>query len=142
MPGAMPLMLGCLFGALWAVTVAMEYAAVRSETKIYWFTFGAFFELPIIIAITCFVIEYAWPGRWLTRRNLALLPFPWFLKVAIILTNNFYHLVWLNFSVVSSSVLSQLSMGAWLTALYAFVILGGVNIIVFIWLFQRSPQHR
>ncbi len=141
-PGAMPLMLGCLFGTLWAVTVAMEFAAASSETKIFWFTFGALFELPIVIAITCFVIEYAWPGRWLTRRNLALLSFPWFLNVVLILTNNSYHLVWLNFSVVGSSVLSQLNMGAWLTTLYAFVILGGLNLIVFFWLFQRSLQHR
>ena len=32
--------------------------------------------MPTAIAVLCFALEYAWPGRWLTRRNLVLLSIP------------------------------------------------------------------
>ena len=72
-PGARQLMIACLFAAAWAASLLMNYAAVDMATKIFWLKVQAIVQLPIIIAITCFILEYAWPRRWLTRRNLALL---------------------------------------------------------------------
>jgi hypothetical protein len=72
-PGAVPFTVGCLFAALWAAGSFMEYAVADVATKILWVKFQAVWQLPATTAITCFILEYAWPGRWLTRRNLALL---------------------------------------------------------------------
>lgn len=79
-PGAIPLMIGCLFAAVLAASSVMEYSAVDLAAKIAWGKFGAIFMLPGVTAVTCFFLEYSWPGRWLTRRNLTLLSIPgcWF----------------------------------------------------------------
>ena len=75
-PGATYLMVASLFAAMWAAGSLLEAAAVNPEIKIFWFKFQAIVQLPMIVATSCFVLEYAWPGRWLTRRNLALLSIP------------------------------------------------------------------
>ena len=62
-PGARQLMIACLFAAAWAACLLMNYAALDTSTKILWLKVQAIVQLPIIIAITCFILEYAWPGR-------------------------------------------------------------------------------
>jgi hypothetical protein len=66
---ALPLMIGCLFGAAYAAGSVMEYAAADLATKIFWSKSQTWFQMPIVFAVTCFILEYAWPGRWLTRWN-------------------------------------------------------------------------
>jgi PAS domain S-box-containing protein len=95
----------------------------------------------MVVATTCFVLEYAWPGRWLSRRNLALLSLPILMSIAIIVTDDRYHLAWRGF-LVNGSVQPELSTGSWLSALYFLGILGALNLIVLGWLFLRSPQQR
>jgi len=140
-PGATSLMIASLFAAAWAVGSLLEAAAVELGTKIFWFKFQAVVQLPMIVATTCFVLEYAWPGRWLTRRNLALLFFPALVGIVMVLTDDRYHLAWRGF-VVEGSVQPQLGPGSWLSAVYFLGILGALNLIVFGWLFLRSPQQR
>jgi len=85
-------MIASLFAAAWAIGSLLEAAAVELGTKIFWFKFQAVVQLPMIVATTCFVLEYAWPGRWLTRRNLALLFFPALVGIVMVLTDDRYHL--------------------------------------------------
>jgi len=134
-------MIASLFAAAWAVGSLLEAAAVELGTKIFWFKFQAVVQLPMIVATTCFVLEYAWPGRWLTRRNLALLFFPALVGIVMVLTDDRYHLAWRGF-VVEGSVQPQLGPGSWLSAVYFLGILGALNLIVFGWMFLRSPQQR
>jgi PAS domain S-box-containing protein len=140
-PGATSLMIASLFAAAWAVGSLLEAAAVELGTKIFWFKFQAVVQLPMIVATTCFVLEYAWPGRWLIRRNLALLFFPALVGIVMVLTDDRYHLAWRGF-VVEGSVQPQLGLGSWLSAVYFLGILGALNLIVFGWMFLRSPQQR
>ena len=140
-PGAIPLMIACLFATLWATGSVMEYAAVDLDTKIFWIKFQAAWQLPVATAATCFVLEYTWPGRWLTRRNLALLSVPPILILLAILTDNQYHLAWRSFT-ITESIQPQFSPFSWIAFAYAFGVLGILNLVVFGWLFQRSPQHR
>jgi len=49
-------------------------------------------HLPVATTIIIFVLEYAWPGRWLTRRNLTLLAITSLLTLGLILTNELHHL--------------------------------------------------
>lgn len=138
--GALPFAIGCLFGTLWAAGSVMELAAVELATKIFWFKFQTVFQLSATTATTCFVLEYAWPGRLLTRRNLALLSIAPMLVLILTLTNDFHHLMWISFK-FDQTVIPLLGSVAKFFIAYAFG-LGIANLIVFGWLFVRSPQHR
>ena len=80
-PAALPLLAVSLFGALLLLGIALEAAAVAPATKIAWFRFQGVWRAPSVTAGLCFVLEYAYPGRWLTRRNLILLSIPALLDV-------------------------------------------------------------
>jgi PAS domain S-box-containing protein len=141
LPGAVPFAVACLFAAAWAIGSVMEYAAADLVTKVFWVKFQAAWQLPVATAITCFVLEYTWPGRWLTRRNLALLSVPPILVFLVILTDNRYHLAWRGFT-FAESIQPQFSSVGWIAYAYIFGVLGTINLVIFGWLFLRSPQHR
>jgi signal transduction histidine kinase len=140
-PGALPFTISCLFAAVWPAGSVLEYLAVDLAAKIAWFKFEAVWQLPIVTTITCFFLEYAWPGRWLTRRNLILLSIPCVLALFSVSTNDLHHLTWLGFA-YDGKVIPLDGPFTWIIIIYALVGLGIVNLIVFAWLFQRSPQHR
>jgi PAS domain S-box-containing protein len=139
-PGAIPFAIGCLFAAFWAAGAMMEYAALNIETRIFWFKFQSLWRLPTTTASLCFVLEYAWPGRWLTRRNLVLLSIPCMLGIGVALTNDLHRLAWREF-VYEEGVIELRGPANWMFLVYGYV-LSTANLIVFIWLFIRSPQHR
>jgi len=139
-PGALPFALGSLFGALWVSGSIMEASAVDMETKILWFKVQGVCQLPAVTAITCSILEYAWPGRWLTRRNLVLLSIPCLLVLGLALTNNFHHLIWRGFE-YQGKIFPIRGLANWIFFVYAYG-LTIVNLIVFVWLFVHSPQHR
>ncbi len=141
-PGATALMIASLFAATWAAASFLESMAVDLPVKITWFKVQAALQAPIVTAITCFILEYAWPGRWLTRRNLALLIFPCVLAALLTLTNDLHHLAWSSFSLINGATEPQVGPGTWLLLAYAFGVLVLVDLLVFGWLFWRSPQHR
>jgi PAS domain S-box-containing protein len=139
-PGALPFAIGSLFGALWVAGSIMEAAAVDMETKIFWFKVQAVCQLPAFTALTCSILEYACPGRWLTRRNLILLIVPCLLALGFALTDPIHHLIWRGFE-VHGKILPIRGPVNWIYVIYAYG-LTFLNLIVFTWLFARSPQHR
>lgn len=139
-PGALPFAIGCLFAALWVGGSIMENAAVDASTQIFWVKVQGALQLPAVTAITCFVLEYAWPGRWLTRRNLALLSIAPLLILVLILTNDLYHLMWLGFS-YDGMVIPLRGPGNWVFVMYG-MLLSLIDLTVFTWLFIQSPLHR
>jgi hypothetical protein len=52
-----------------ALSVAAAFSGDRAA-EVAWFKFWAVWQLPEVTAITGFVLAYANPGRWLTRRTL------------------------------------------------------------------------
>jgi PAS domain S-box-containing protein len=139
-PGAVPFAVGSLFAALWAAGSFMEYTVADVATKVLWVKFQVVWQLPATTAITCFILEYAWPGRWLTRRNLALLSIGPLLVLALALTNNLHHLVWIGFT-YNGSVLPLRGPAAWVLLVYGYAV-GLANILLVAWLFLRWPQYR
>ncbi|HZW03035.1 MAG TPA: histidine kinase N-terminal 7TM domain-containing protein, partial [Anaerolineaceae bacterium] len=139
-PGAWTFAISILFGVFWAAGSVFEYAAADAAGKIFWVKFQAVWQLPATTAITCFFLEYTWPGRWLTRRNLALLSIAPLLSVIWIVTNDLHHRFWLEFN-ANGFVHPVLGPAAWFGVAYAFG-LGLLNLLVLTWLFLRSPQHR
>lgn len=139
-PGALPFAFALLLAGLWTFGIGLEVAAVESSTKIFWIKFQSAMLLPVTTAVTCFLLEYARPGRWLTRRNLALLSIPWLLNVGMILTNDIHHLAWQGFT-WNGEMVSVNGLGNWIFLGYVYG-LAIVNLVVLVGLFIRSPQHR
>jgi len=139
-PGASSFAIGNVFSALWTAGSFLEFVAVDVSTKILWVKFQAAWQVPATTAVACFVLEYAWPGRWLTRRNLALLSIAPLTFLVLIVTNDLHHLVWYGFAF--DGVVTPLRAPAnWFFVVYAYAI-SLVELAVFIWLFLQSPQHR
>lgn len=139
-PGALPLAISCLLAVLIAVGEFMAYLAVGDRTRFFWDRFGDIWILPSTTAVTCFILEYAWPGRWLTRRNLVLLSVAPLLGAVYIVTGDFFGLI-PNDMRGSGPVLQGFGQVGGVLFLYSLV-LALINFIVFVWLFVRSPQHR
>ena len=139
-PGALPFAIGSLFTALWVFGLIMEYAAIDLEVKITWVQFQALWQLPATAAITCFILEVARPGHWLTRRNLILLFIIPLLNMVAILTDDLHHLGWPGFG-LDGSVIPFYGPGSWFFLAYIYG-LGFINLIILVWLFVHTPQQR
>lgn len=139
-PGALPLGIALIFAALWAASSIMQFTAGDTSTKIFWIRTQALWHLPTSMAVTFFILEYAWPGRWLTRRNLILLSIPPVLVALLIMTDHLHHLMWRDFG-INASITPHLGPASWVAIAYGygFVFL---NFLVLLWLFQRFPQNR
>jgi PAS domain S-box-containing protein len=139
-PGALPFAIASLLTALWAVGSVIEYAAIDLTVKMTWVRFQSICQLLATTLITCFVLEFAWPRRLLTRRNLILLFIVPFLNVVLLLLDELYHLEMPGFG-FDGSVLPLRDQSNWLFLSYIYG-LGLVNLIVFAWLFVHSPRQR
>ncbi len=143
LPGAKPLLVGCLFAAAWAIGSVMDLAAAEVSTKVIWSKFQSCVQLPLVIAITFFILEYAWPGRWLTNRNLILSTFAPVVFLGIALTNDFHHFAWIDFRLHGyGTIQQQLGIGSWIMVISTLLGFGAINLVVFGWLFYKSQQHR
>ena len=139
-PGALPLAIGCLFAMLWSTGIILEMIAMDLATKIVWYKLQASCQVPTVTATTCFFLEYVWPGRWLTRRNIALLSIIPLLGIVAVLTNDFHHLIWIGFS-FAESIIPVRGPIVWTFFIYG-ILWTLACFFILIWLFIRSPQHR
>lgn len=141
-PGAVPFIVSCLLNILAVTGLLMTYLAVEPETKIFWFRFQCSGLVVSLTANTCFVLDYAWPGRWLTRRNLILISIVPFLSVLyfFLFSGGLNPLVPVQF-IVGETVTTRWDLVGHVIILFILA-LTLINLIVFTWLFIRSPQHR
>ncbi len=139
-PGAFPFIALMACSALWALGSALELVFTDLAAKIFWAKFQSAWQPWLVTAGLWFALEYADLRRWLVRRNLILLAIPPFLWLLLILTNNIHGLIWSGFS-FDGSVSPIRNATAWIFIAYAFL-LGWATIVVFAWLFWRSPLHR
>ena len=96
-PARKPFVAASLFGSLLLLGIAFEAAAIAPATKIAWYKWQFAMEMLAVTAGTCFTLEYTFPGRWLTRRNLALLALPPLLGVILLIVDE--RLIWLQLEV-------------------------------------------
>lgn len=139
-PGAKAFAIGCLFAMLWAIGTSLEIAAMDFSTKIYWMKFHALWQIPTVTALSCFFIEYAGLGRFLTRRNLVLLSIPALLVFSLMVTNNYHQLIWTSFE-LEEYVVAKYGIGTWVSIGYANL-LGLVNLFALLRLAIRSSRSR
>jgi hypothetical protein len=139
-PAAKPFATACFLGVLWVLGVILELTAVDFSTKVFWVNFQTIWHLPVAATVTCFIVQYAGLGRWLTRSTYVLLFIIPFLSVLVIVTNNFHHLMWTGFR-MNGSVIASPGKLFWVLNSYIYL-LGILNFAVLIWLAVRSPGHR
>ena len=140
-PAARWLAICALITILWLLGIALEAAAVAPATRILWRKFTAACQVPAMTAVTCFVLEYSYPGRWLTRRNLTLLwliPLLPMLLVAVSGGQLVYRI--LEVGPAGNVVLRLTTLGLVVVTYGIGLVL--INVTALLWLFIRSPQHR
>lgn len=140
LPGARPLVIACLFQALWVVGALGERLAVETPVKIDWFMFQAIWKMPTVTATTCFALEYVAPGRWLKRRNVIVLSIPSLLVMVLVLTNNLHHWYFPGFT-FNGTVRPVRGVLNWLSNVYGMGLVL-INFTAYCWMFIRSPRHR
>jgi signal transduction histidine kinase len=140
LPGVLPFSAALFLAALWATGSLMEYISIDPDVKKFWIQFQAAWQLPAATGITCFILDYVWPGRFVTRRVVALLSIPSLFFFILIFTNDYHHWIWrdLIFNGRPSPVLGP---GGWIGIAVGYTLVI-VDFIVFAWLFLKSPQHR
>jgi signal transduction histidine kinase len=139
-PGALPFAISCLLAVPLTISLVMTYLAVDAKALLFWNRFDDIWWLPVTTAATCFILEYAWPGRWLTRRNLVLLSIVPFLGILLIPISVFYP------DILPNPILGGIGANAFgsvggILFIYSFILFF-INLSVYVWLFIRSPQHR
>ena len=139
-PGAKAFAIGCLFAMLWAIGSSLEIAAIDFSTKIFWIKFHALWQIPMVTALSCFFLEYAGLGRFLTRRNLVLISLPALVIFSLMVTNNVHHLIWASFS-LNGYVTAEYGIASWISIWYANL-LGIVNLVALLRLAIGSPRSR
>jgi signal transduction histidine kinase len=140
-PGGKPFVAMSAVSILILLGIAFEAAAVASTTKIAWYEFQFVLLMAATTPVTCFVLDYAYPGRWLTRRNVFLLSIPPLLCLLMALISD-SQLIWRRLEVGAdgSLGLTYAPGGALLVAYGLALFL--LYTAVFVRLFIRSPQHR
>lgn len=140
LPGALWFVIYCLLALPFLAFKVIGYLAVDFETKIFWFNVEYPWWTPGTTAMTCFILEYAWPRRWVTRRTLALLSMVPLLGLAFTFSNDFHNLLFRGYG-FNGSVVPLYAPVGWVFVVYNLG-LRVVSTIALVWLFVRSPQHR
>ena len=141
MRAALPFAIACLFGVAWSIGSMLEAAAVDPDTKVFWLKFVTLWQLPLVTAATCFLLQYVGLGRLLTRRAVILLAVPPLLSAALILTSGLHDLAWTDLTLVDGRIEPVLGAGLSAALVYSYL-LAVVNLALLLWLFVRSPRHR
>ncbi|HOZ37779.1 MAG TPA: histidine kinase N-terminal 7TM domain-containing protein [Anaerolineaceae bacterium] len=139
-PGAMAFSVACALGLLWLLGMIFEDITPAIDAKIFWRKFQTVWQLPSATAVTVFLLEYAKPRRWSTRRNLVLLSIPPILMAVLILTNEYHHQFWESFFFDDTLVAVP---GPLLRYFVAYVYINFLlNLVTLVWIFIHSPQNR
>ena len=140
-PAVWPFAAISLFASLLMLGIALEAAAVAPATKFAWYKFQFLMQVLAVTGGTCFTLEYTYPGRWLTRRNLTLLALPPLLCLLLIIIDD-SQLIWRRLEVGSDGlVVPYYAIPGAILLAYAWSLFL-LNAAAFLWLFIRSPQHR
>ena len=140
-PAVRPLLYAILFTFCIALATALAAVAVDPITRIALYKVRAACILPAVTAELCFVLEYTYPGRWLTRRNLALLAVLPLLVILVLFSPN-SPAIWRTVAPGPDWVVTQEAGPVGLAFLIYAAALGLTGAVALGWLFIRSPQHR
>ncbi|MHB1132417.1 MAG: sensor histidine kinase [Chloroflexota bacterium] len=139
-PGAAYFATGVALAALWALGNAFELSATDQASRFWWFRFQMAVSTPAAAMGTCFVLQYAGLGRWLTRPGLALLIVPNILSLPVYLLDD-ARLLWSQIEYLDDRFVRTLTPLGVVWNLYGLAILS-LAVVVALALFVRSPHYR
>ncbi len=140
-PGARPFAILMLLAVVWTVSNGLLFVTTDFATKVFWYkVIYAACLMPSAVIRLCFALELAGLNRWLTRRTLILLAVPIIVQFALVLTNDWHHLIWLGFT--TTDLIQPLhGAGFWLLAGLGYALFLATSLVLGR-LFFRSPPHR
>ena len=123
-------------GSAWGLASALGFSAVDEAGKVFWFQVEALFAAMCAVPSLCFALEFAYPGRWVTRRNVALIAVVPAVFVLLTITNDAHHLIWTG---IWFDGFVRFTRGPAYPFISAYLfLLPLLNTAIFLWLFVRS----
>ena len=124
-PGAGALVLWMCAVTQWNIATAMEIGAPDLAQKILWAKIGYLGAISTPTLFLIFALDYSRQTRWLTRRNISMLFAILVIWMAIVVTNDWHHLIWTGFTpspAGSNLIIYEHGVGFYILAAYAFLI--------------------
>ncbi len=139
--GATLLALLMLAVAEWSLAYVLEVGSPNLQTKHFWAQMQYLGIVTVPVAWLAFVLQYTGRGKWLTRRNMAVLVVEPLLILLLVQTNDSHKLIWRDTSLITSGFPLDYTYGVgfWVNIAYSYVLL----LIAFFLLLQalvRSPR--
>jgi PAS domain S-box-containing protein len=127
-PGAAMFMWLMLAVAVWCWGYAFQLGSVARPAKVFWTRVQYIGVVAAPATWLAFVLQYVGQGRWLTRRNSALLVVEPVIVWLLILTNDAHHLIWTSVRAVALEGglgILQVTHGPmfWVHAVYSWLLL-------------------
>ncbi len=141
MAGALPFFFGCAFAAAWSIGSVLQAAAVAPDTKMLWLGFVTIWQLPVVTSATCFLLQYAGLGRWVTRWTVTLLAIPPLVFAAFIVTDGLHHLVWTGVTQHDGGIIPLRGPVNSVALAYSYL-LALFNVSLLAWLTLKFPRYR
>lgn len=131
---------------VWNLGYAAEVASVDLASKVAWAKVEYVGIVTVPVAWFVFSLGYTSRGRWVTRRNLALLAVVPLLTLALLWTNDTHGLVWSRTMLDSTGQFLVVERGPyfWFHLAYSYLLnlLGGVFLVMTLlrsyWLYRRQ----
>lgn len=142
-PGARGLALASLMATVWALASLMQALSTTPAARIAWYGVATAMLLPMVCAVTAFVLTYSGLERHLTRRRARwALVMPSVVDAVLVLTNPLHELVWTDATVdAGGAVRVTINVAGWIGLGY-YTALGLLNLSVLVYLILRSPSRR
>jgi PAS domain S-box-containing protein len=145
-PGAQSLAWLMVAAAVWALAYVLELHSTGLPGKLFWNDVEYLGVSALPLAWVVFALDYTGRGRWLTKRNLALLSAVPALTVVMVWTNGSHSLFFSSISLLPGSPFAtlQLTFGLffWIMLAYAYLmVLAGTLMILQVFL-SAAPWYR
>lgn len=142
-PGARALAIASVIATMWAVASLLEAHVTDPEARIWWYGVATSMLLPMVCAVTAFVLAYAGLDRHLTRRRMWwALVVPSVVDAVLVVTNPLHGWVWSEAVVDGAGAVRITVNGAGWAFLAYYAALGLLNLTVLAVLILRSPSRR
>ena len=131
---------------LWCLEYTFELASPDLPGRIFWSKVEYFGIVSTPLAWFAFALEYTGHGRFLSRRNLALLAIVPLLTLALVWTNESHWLFWSRFELDTrlGFVMSAptRTVGFYINWVYAYVLLVSSTLLLLRWLVRSASLYR
>ncbi len=144
-PGGIAIALMMLAVTEWSLVAGLEAAAVEQAAKILWSKLEYLGSNSTMVFFLIFAIEYTGRGKWLTRRNMALLWGVPLLNMGMVATNEWHELVWPGFvpgPVGSNLLIYHHGPWFWFVMASVYVYISMATLLLIRTVFRSSALHR